>query len=283
MTVLALLTCLVIATVYVIWCTFIIEEGTRAVRKNLGRRGPVLRPGLHFVWRPFQTVVIIDGTKSNINPSSQVVTDADGGEWQINMVVNAGPGGDPRNFIFQQREPMKKLVEQIQAALVSAIGGYHTDDLFTQDVRDKLQVSTQEVAERLAKQLGIEIDEIAFQGFNLVGATRSARDELIKAEADAQARIIRAEAEAEAERLAAEAELEVINILGFEAWSRQNRLQTLSQIGENGGTVIAMMGSQAVDPAQALIMQRFEDLSRSRTEPQKTRRTSRKARRGGSR
>lgn len=240
----------------------VIAEYQRGVVLRLGRRGPVLEPGLRLVL-PFglDTLVRVDLRSSVIQvPSHEVITH-DGVPVQVSATVHMQVV-NPVLAVTRVVDYRKSAAQMVQAGLREVIAGTRLRELLLE--QERLRAALVAFVETRSEPWGVRVTAIDLRDVQLPQAMQRAMARQAEARGDRQAHHLQAEAEVEAaQRLAAAAK-----ILEGQPHAVQLRfIQALTEMAQGSSTVVVV-------PLPLDLVQPFIDLQGSaspgRTAPSET-------------
>ncbi|HYE76674.1 MAG TPA: slipin family protein [bacterium] len=222
------------AFIYLLSCLKVINQYERGVVYTLGVVQPVPRePGITFVFRPFQTIKVVDIRTITLDVPVQEVITRDNVTVRVNAVA-----------YFRVLDPIKAINEvenfiiatsQIaQTTLRSVLGESELDHLLSE--REHINQKLQEIIDHQTDPWGIKVSIVEVKDVELPESLRRAMARQAEAERERRAKIIAAEGEFQAsERLA-----QASDVLNQSPMSLQLRfLQTLVEISaEKNSTII---------------------------------------------
>ncbi len=219
---------------YLLSSITVVREYERAVVFRLGKLLPEPKgPGLIFVFRPFDAVVLVSMRISVIEVPSQDVITRDNVSLKVSAVVYSKVL-DPRQAVVGV-ENFRAATSQIaQTTLRSVLGEVTLDELLA--AREKLSLRLREIIDTATEPWGVQVSGVEVKSVDLPEQIQRAMGRQAEAEREKRAKIIAAEGEL----LASKELLEAANVISQNPAAMQMRyLQTLTEIAvEKNSTIL---------------------------------------------
>ncbi len=223
-----------IAIVYGLSCLKVVNEYERLVVFTLGKVGQTPKgPGLCFVFRPFQTAVMISLRTIVLDVPSQDIITRDNVSLKVSAVVYFKVL-DPKQAIIGVENFNYATSQIAQTTLRSILGEVTLDELLAD--REKLSLRLREIIDQSTEPWGVEVSSVELKSVDLPEQIQRAMGKQAEAEREKRAKIIAAEGE-----LAASQQLlEAADKLSQNPAALQMRyLQTLTEIAvEKNSTIV---------------------------------------------
>lgn len=223
-----------IGVVYLLSCLKVVNEYERLVVFTLGKVGQTPKgPGLCFVFRPFQTAVMISLRTIVLDVPSQDIITRDNVSLKVSAVVYFKVL-DPKQAIIGVENYGYATSQIAQTTLRSILGEVTLDELLAD--REKLSLRLREIIDQSTEPWGIEVSSVELKSVDLPEQIQRAMGKQAEAEREKRAKIIAAEGE-----LAASQQLlEAADKLSQNPAALQMRyLQTLTEIAvEKNSTIV---------------------------------------------
>ncbi len=238
-----------IVAVYLFACIKIVAEYERAVIFRLGKVLALPKgPGLIFIFRPFDTAVVVSMRVVVLDVPSQDIITRDNVSLKVSAVVYSKVV-DPKQAVVRV-ENYKYATSQIaQTTLRSVLGEVTLDELLAD--REKLSARLRVIIDQATEPWGIEVSAVELKSVDLPEQIQRAMGKQAEAEREKRAKIIAAEGEF----LASQQLLDAANKISANPTAIQMRyLQTLTEIAVEKNSTI-------VFPLPLEIMRVFERLA----------------------
>ncbi|MDR0887140.1 MAG: SPFH domain-containing protein [Candidatus Nomurabacteria bacterium] len=173
-------------------CLTTVQQGSQLVVLTLGKFSTVKDPGLNWIWRPFQTGIVVDIRSRAVDVPKQFVIMADNISATIDAVVYFRIK-DPEKAIFQVAGYTNAVANLAQAALRDVTGTMTLIDLLRN--RTEIAEKIEQILDRRTNQWGIDVEEVKLQSIELPEDTKRAWAKQAEAEREKAAAQIRAEGE----------------------------------------------------------------------------------------
>ena len=223
-----------IGLVYLLSCLKVVNEYERLVVFTLGKVGEHPKgPGLCFVFRPFQTAVMISLRTIVLDVPSQDIITRDNVSLKVSAVVYFKVL-DPKQAIIGVENYHYATSQIAQTTLRSILGEVTLDELLAD--REKLSLRLREIIDHSTEPWGVEVTSVELKSVDLPEQIQRAMGKQAEAEREKRAKIIAAEGE-----LAASQQLlEAADKLSQNPAALQMRyLQTLTEIAvEKNSTIV---------------------------------------------
>ncbi len=223
-----------IGLIYILSCLKVVNEYERLVVFTLGKVGQTPKgPGLCFVFRPFQTAVMISLRTIVLDVPSQDIITRDNVSLKVSAVVYFKVL-DPKQAIIGVENYGYATSQIAQTTLRSILGEVTLDELLAD--REKLSLRLREIIDQSTEPWGIEVSSVELKSVDLPEQIQRAMGKQAEAEREKRAKIIAAEGE-----LAASQQLlEAADKLSQNPAALQMRyLQTLTEIAvEKNSTIV---------------------------------------------
>ncbi|MBI5610392.1 MAG: slipin family protein [Deltaproteobacteria bacterium] len=229
-----LLPLFVVAVLYVFSCLSVVREYERAVIFRLGKLLPEPKgPGLIFVFRPFDTVVVVSMRVSVIEVPSQDVITRDNVSLKVSAVVYSKVV-NPQQAVIGVENYRVATIQIAQTTLRSVLGEVTLDELLAD--REKLSQRLREIIDTATEPWGVQVSGVEVKSVDLPEQIQRAMGRQAEAEREKRAKIIAAEGEL----LASKELLEAANVISQNPAALQMRyLQTLTEIAvEKNSTIL---------------------------------------------
>jgi regulator of protease activity HflC (stomatin/prohibitin superfamily) len=223
-----------VLVMYLISCMTVVREYERAVVFRLGKLLDKPKgPGLIFVFRPIDTVVVVSMRISVIDVPSQDVITRDNVSLKVSAVVYSKVV-DPRQAVIGVENYRSATTQIAQTTLRSVLGEVTLDELLA--AREKLSVRLREIIDSATEPWGVEVSAVEVKSVDLPEQIQRAMGRQAEAEREKRAKIIAAEGEL----LASKELLEAANVISQNPAALQMRyLQTLTEIAvEKNSTIL---------------------------------------------
>lgn len=226
----------------------VIAEHQRGVVLRLGRRGPVLSPGLRYILPlRLDRLVRVDLRSTLLEVPAETLFTADG----VPVTVGAAAQVEVLNALLAVTRVIDyraSAVQLVQSALRDAVGRLDLRTLLVNQATVRAEVGR--FVDERSEPWGLRVTEVALRGVELPESMRRTMDQQAEIRGRQQTQRMQAEAElAAAQRLAAAAE-----VLAGQPYAVQLRfLQTLTEVSSEKATVIVV-------PLPADLVQPFIDL-----------------------
>jgi len=193
---------LVVAAVAVVWFLsgiYIVDEGKQGVILQFGAYDKITDPGPHWYPRFIQTKYIVDveGSRSvslGHTASEALMLTEDENIVDIKFTVQYKVK-NPRNFLFDVRNPDATLVQATESAMREIVGK-NKMDFVLKEGRPEVAAHTEQLLQKIldSYKTGILVTNLNMQDAQPPEQVQSAFDDVIKAREDRQTTINHAEA-----------------------------------------------------------------------------------------
>jgi regulator of protease activity HflC (stomatin/prohibitin superfamily) len=172
-------------------------EYQHAIRFVRGRFAGVIAPGIHWSFRPFTAIQILEARPRVITIAGQEVLSSDGVALKASLLLEVRIS-DPKLAALESASYEQSLYAKAQAALRIAIGEKPIEDV----LRSRGELSDRLVAdvEPAARALGLELRSISIKDLMFAGTLKEAFSQTARAKQEAQAALERARGESAALR-----------------------------------------------------------------------------------
>lgn len=224
----------VVALLYFFSCLSVVREYERAVVFRLGKLLPEPKgPGLIFVFRPFDAVVLVSMRVSVIDVPSQDVITRDNVSLKVSAVVYSKVV-NPQQAVVGVENYRAATTQIAQTTLRSVLGEVTLDELLAD--REKLSQRLREIIDTATEPWGVQVSGVEVKSVDLPELIQRAMGRQAEAEREKRAKIIAAEGEL----LASKELLEAANVIAQNPAAIQMRyLQTLTEIAvEKNSTIL---------------------------------------------
>lgn len=225
---------LFIGLVWLISCIKVVNEYERAVVFRLGKVLPTPKgPGLIFVLRPIDRVVMVSLRTTVLEVPSQDIITRDNVSLKVSAVVYSKVL-DPKQAIIGVENYYYATSQIAQTTLRSILGEVSLDELLAD--REKLSARLREIIDRSTEPWGVEVNSVELKSVDLPEQIQRAMGKQAEAEREKRAKIIAAEGEL----MASQQLLEAANKISQNPTAIQMRyLQTLTEIAvEKNSTIV---------------------------------------------
>jgi regulator of protease activity HflC (stomatin/prohibitin superfamily) len=217
---------------YLISCVRIIQEYERGVLFLLGRYVGLRLPGLRFVFRPIQRLVVVDLRLIAEDVPPQDVITLDNVSARVSAVIYFRVV-DPDRAILQVMNFRYATSQLSQTSLRSLVGAHVLDDLLAE--RDKLNQQLQKMLDEQTDPWGIKVASVEIKQVDLPDDMRRAMARQAEAERERRAKVIAAEGEFQASQKVADA----AEVLARQPGTLQLRyLQTLVEVASTNSKIV---------------------------------------------
>ncbi|HJW08201.1 MAG TPA: slipin family protein [Holophagaceae bacterium] len=223
------------AFLYAFSCIKVINEYERAVVFRLGKLlgGNAKGPGLIFVFRPFDRIVVVSLRTVVLDVPSQDIITRDNVSLKVSAVVYFKVI-DPKQAVVGVENYYYATSQIAQTTLRSVLGEVSLDELLSD--REKLSLRLREIIDHSTEPWGIEVSAVELKSVDLPEQIQRAMGKQAEAEREKRAKIIAAEGEL----MASQQLLEAANKISQNPTAIQMRyLQTLTEIAvEKNSTIV---------------------------------------------
>lgn len=212
----------------------IIPEGFQGVVVFLGKYNRTMKPGLNFIFWPFEQAQKVDIREQVMDIPTQEAITQDNVSCMIDGIVRFKVL-NPSVAIFKVQSYISQISAKAQTALRDVIGSITLDEVLTK--RAEIAEHIKNIVDVAAEQWGVDISAIEIQNIEIPADMKRAMAQQAEAERDKKARIIKAEGEKEAAVKLAEA----AQLLSSSKGALELRtLQTLKEISADPSEKIIM-------------------------------------------
>jgi regulator of protease activity HflC (stomatin/prohibitin superfamily) len=225
---------LLVGFIWFISCIKVVNEYERAVVFRLGKVLPTPKgPGLIFVLRPIDRVVMVSLRTTVLEVPSQDIITRDNVSLKVSAVVYSKVL-DPKQAIIGVENYYYATSQIAQTTLRSILGEVSLDELLAD--REKLSARLREIIDRSTEPWGVEVNSVELKSVDLPEQIQRAMGKQAEAEREKRAKIIAAEGEL----MASQQLLEAANKISQNPTAIQMRyLQTLTEIAvEKNSTIV---------------------------------------------
>jgi regulator of protease activity HflC (stomatin/prohibitin superfamily) len=223
-----------VAFFWLVSCIRIVNEYERAVIFTLGKVSKEAKgPGLIFVFRPFQRIVVVSLRTIVLPVPSQDIITRDNVSLKVSAVVYFRVL-DAKQAILGVENYYYATSQIAQTTLRSILGEVSLDELLA--AREKLSLRLREIIDRSTEPWGVEVTAVELKSVDLPEQIQRAMGKQAEAEREKRAKIIAAEGEL----MASQQLLEAANKISQNPTAIQMRyLQTLTEIAvEKNSTIV---------------------------------------------
>ncbi len=225
---------LMVGFIWLISCIKVVNEYERAVIFRLGKVLPTPKgPGLIFVLRPIDRVVMVSLRTTVLEVPSQDIITRDNVSLKVSAVVYSKVL-DPKQAIIGVENYYYATSQIAQTTLRSILGEVSLDELLAD--REKLSARLREIIDRSTEPWGVEVNSVELKSVDLPEQIQRAMGKQAEAEREKRAKIIAAEGEL----MASQQLLEAADKISQNPTAIQMRyLQTLTEIAvEKNSTIV---------------------------------------------
>ena len=224
----------VFAVIYVLSCIKVVNEYERAVVFRLGKvLDDAKGPGLIFIIRPFDRIVVVSKRVVVLDVPSQDIITRDNVSLKVSAVVYFKVV-DAKQAVVGVENYFYATSQIAQTTLRSVLGEVSLDELLAD--REKLSARLRQIIDSTTEPWGIEVTAVELKSVDLPEQIQRAMGKQAEAEREKRSKVIAAEGEL----LASEQLLEAANRISQNPVALQMRyLQTLTEIAvEKNSTIL---------------------------------------------